>query len=69
MILRRFLKTIQSEENSFQVPRSFQTEERSKTQEFTREGLPHAPLRMGQCLPCLMRILHVRDAQLRFSAG
>jgi hypothetical protein len=27
---RRFLKTIQSEENSFKFPRSFQTEERSK---------------------------------------
>jgi len=26
-----FFKTIQSEENSFQVPRSFKIEERSKT--------------------------------------
>jgi len=27
-VLRRLLKTIQSEENLFQVPRSFQTKER-----------------------------------------
>jgi len=30
MVLRRFSKTIQSEENLFHVPRSFQAEERSK---------------------------------------
>jgi hypothetical protein len=44
-VLRKLLKTIQSEEKSFLVHRSFQTEERSKTQENTSEGLPWAPLR------------------------
>jgi len=31
MVHRKYLKTIQSEENSFQVSRSFQTKEWSKT--------------------------------------
>jgi hypothetical protein len=39
--------TIQSEENSFQVPRSFTMKEQSKmgskTQEIALEGLPQAP--------------------------
>jgi len=31
MVLKRFLKTIQDDENSFQVARSFQAKERLKT--------------------------------------
>jgi len=38
MVLKRFLKKIQSEENSFQVPRSFQLEERWKTTEKRKDS-------------------------------
>jgi len=50
MVLKRFLKTIESEEKSFQVHRSFQTEERSKTGEkagICTSGLPQAPSAPG----------------------
>jgi len=54
MVLRRSLQTIQVEENSFQVPRYFKTEERSKkgtkTEKITQEILAHAPLRMNHML-------------------
>ena len=45
-VLQRLLKTIQSEENSFQVPRSFQTKERSKM----RLKRKKSPLRLS-CAP------------------
>ena len=55
MVIRRFVKIVQSEENSFQVLRSFQTEERSKTREnaknFTSRavlGVTHVWLGMAQ---------------------
>ena len=43
MVLRKFLKTIQSEESPFQVPRSFQTEVWSKT------GEKHKNLHIQNC--------------------
>jgi hypothetical protein len=49
MVLRRLLKTIQSEENSSQVPKSSDIrtiQNGTKKQEITLEGLPQAPLRV-----------------------
>jgi len=48
VVLRRFLKIVQSEENSFQVSGSFQTKERSKM------GRKRKNLHIG----CLLRTGH-----------
>jgi hypothetical protein len=49
MVLRRFLKTIQSEENLFHVvfPDGRKIENGRKTHEFPPRGLPQAPLALG----------------------
>jgi len=53
MVLIRFSKTIQNEEDSFQVPRHCKMEELAKKGkqivEFTQEGLPQQPLRIKPC--------------------
>jgi len=48
MILKRYLNTMQSEENSFQVPKHYKTEERSKNGRKLQNSHP------GYCLirPC-----------------
>jgi len=80
MFLRRFFKTIQSEENSFHVPRSFQTKERSKTGEkhkiLHRKGClgRHLHLAMHhlwtrQCCCCLRHYLRPYRWHLRLVAG
>ena len=51
MILRRLLKTIQSEENSFQVSRSIQSEERLKTGRKRLEGDASSPPAPTRCAP------------------
>jgi len=55
MVLRRFLKTIKDEENSFEVPRSFQKgrtiEKGTKTQEFTHRGCLMHIMCTGYALP------------------
>lgn len=49
-----FLKIIQNEGNSFQVPRSFPTKERSKTQEIAPHELPQ--------MLCSMHLGRLREA-------
>jgi len=80
MVLRRFLKKIQDEENSFRVPRTFQTEERSKAGSNRKN--PHT--KASSCASrlqaihhctcdsvfrCPMSLLLPWDALLRFSVG
>jgi len=72
MVLRRFFKIIQSEKNSFQIPRSFQTKEWSKTGWIRKilhlrgwlmchMRLDMCHLRMRQCCHCFKHHLHPVD--------
>jgi len=72
-VLRRLLKTIQSEENLFQVPRSFHTEERSKTERKRKKSHLRGCLKRPCAwdnIPCLLRlVLGKNHFLLVFQAG
>jgi len=77
IVLRRFLNTIQSEENSFQVPTSFPAEERLKTGEKSNNSHLGGCLRrlvmhhlcLRQCYYCLRCHLRLCRRHLRVASN